>query len=295
MNNNLTTINQNNKQVLLKAKNLLNITNKILEKKDDGWIKNLWEWADSYNINDHNKTSLDHWEGFPRNKTQLLSLKKLTLEFYSIKIFPKELTNLINLEVLEFPWNSITKLPNEIKNLINLKRLTLGTEIPFEWNWKEKELDNFLNSTNCLTDLPETIYALKNLEELELGHTPKGDYEGFGNRLILISNKIKNLKQLKRLELDFNSLQTLPNSISYLKKLEHLSVSYNNLLSLPSSIILLTNINYLDLTGNSNLILNSKQKEWIDILRDNGAIIEIDNDLLDKKQHEFIDNDKIPF
>lgn len=40
-NNQLITINQNAKLSLIKSRNFLDITRKILEKKDDDWIQRL--------------------------------------------------------------------------------------------------------------------------------------------------------------------------------------------------------------------------------------------------------------
>lgn len=51
-NNQLITINQNAKLSLIKSRNFLDITRKILEKKDDDWIQRLWKWADENDIPD---------------------------------------------------------------------------------------------------------------------------------------------------------------------------------------------------------------------------------------------------
>lgn len=282
MNKNLPAINQEAQVILNKSKKFINITNEILKNKNYDWMYKLFQWADKNKIKKYQLNWYNEYEGFPRNQNELLQLKQLILHFYEIKIFPKELCNLLNMEVLEFAWNSVTKIPREINHLINLKELSIGNTVPDEWRYGDKNyLEQYLKNTNCLTDLPETIYELKNLERLVLGHAPMGDYEGFGNRLTSISEKIKNLNKLKYLELDYNCLEALPETICELMNLEMLTLSHNKLLKLPSTIIQLTSIKLLDLTGNENLTLDTNQKKWINTLLKNGAEVYLDDRILD--------------
>ena len=85
-------VKQDTKAALLKTKNLISITNKILNNKlpvidNDEWIQKLWKWADKFNIDDlyyDDKTysSFGCWRGIPRDKDKLLNLKKLYLYKY---------------------------------------------------------------------------------------------------------------------------------------------------------------------------------------------------------------------
>ena len=69
-NNQLITINQNAKLSLIKSKNLLDITRKILDKKDDDWIQRLWEWADENNLPQNI---------IPRVESDLINLEEINL------------------------------------------------------------------------------------------------------------------------------------------------------------------------------------------------------------------------
>jgi CCR4-NOT transcription complex subunit 6 len=55
---------------------------------------------------------------------------------------------------------------------------------------------------------------------------------------------------LKRLDLVYNNLTSLPPDIGYLKNLEHLDVSFNQLTELPEEIGMLTNLKHLLLFNN---------------------------------------------
>jgi len=114
MDKNLISINQNTKLALAKAKSLLNIANRILEKKDDEWIENLWKWADSYEISK---------QDLPRNKKDLLKIKSLTLENLHAATIPTEVQYLKQLETLYL--HDFLELPDSIINLKNIKTLTL--------------------------------------------------------------------------------------------------------------------------------------------------------------------------
>jgi hypothetical protein len=134
MNNKLITTNKNNNQVLVKSKNLLDITNKILLKNDDNWIKILFKWADEF------ENSI---LSFPKNKKELLEFKSLKVEFYLddvIGYLPEEIGKLIQLE--ELYLHDIDELPDTIVNLRNLKSFTLlwysceksrNSELIFNW------------------------------------------------------------------------------------------------------------------------------------------------------------------
>jgi len=110
---------QNSKTLLDKAKSLVNITNKILEKNknelvDDSWIDRLWRWADENDISD---------DELPRDKEKLLNMKILSLEFLECVKLPDEIGNLVQIENLYL--HDFCTLPKTISNLTNLKSLVL--------------------------------------------------------------------------------------------------------------------------------------------------------------------------
>ncbi len=159
-NNQLITINQNAKLSLIKSKNLLDITRKILEKKDDDWIQRLWEWADENIIQERTY--------FPKTESELLNISNLSLRWNRLKYLPKEFFNLIQLKVLELNNNTLETLPEEIGRLKYLEELNLNI--------------------NSLKTLPKEIINLKKLEILNIKNN---------KYLELDSEQISWLKELK--------------------------------------------------------------------------------------------------
>jgi len=83
-----------------------------------------------------------------------------------------------------------------------------------------------------LKEIPEIIFNLKNLKELNLSY----------NDLVTLPDTIDNLKNLKVLDLSSNKLVTLPDTIGNLKNLEALNLEYNKIETLPESIVNLENL-----------------------------------------------------
>ena len=73
----------------------------------------------------------------------------------------------------------------------------------------------------------------------------------------------------------YNYIKTLPNEISELIELTNLSLVKNELTYLPYNIINLKKLKILALEGN-NLILSTKQDQWIKKLKKDGCIVIID-------------------
>ena len=174
-NNQLITINQNAKLSLIKSKNLLDITRKILDKKDDDWIQRLWEWADENNLPQNI---------IPRVESDLINLEEINLSSdlnYStcevslglagnfkneyihrtkIQSIPKELFNLKKIKKFDCSNNNLISIPKEISKFQNLISLNI--------------------SHNNINVLPDSIGELTNLEELNLS----------SNELINLPDKI---------------------------------------------------------------------------------------------------------
>lgn len=140
MKKSLVTTNQSNKVALSKSKSLLNITNKILEKKDDMWLEFILDWAD--------KNIIQEKTNFPKNKEDLSKAKHISLRWNRLKSLPKEFFRLNQLEILELNNNTLEVLPQEIGNLKKLKQLNLNI--------------------NSLKTLPKEIVNLKRLEVLNI-------------------------------------------------------------------------------------------------------------------------------
>ena len=82
---------------------------------------------------------------------------------------------------------------------------------------------------------------------------------------------IKNLTNLKTLNLSDNILIELPKTIGDLTNVENLFLSGNNLKKLPKNIVNLKNLKWLSLLDNKDLILEEEQKKWIQSLQNNGC------------------------
>ena len=132
-------------------------------------------------------------------------------------------------------WLSLEKLKEE---LINLKKLDLF---------------------NRLTEIPEEIDSLNNLQILDLN----------ANGLTFLPKEIGNLTNLQKLNLSFNKLTFLPKEIGNLINLKELSLSFNNLTYLPKEIGNLINLQYLNLVSNG---LPNLEKENIKTLLPNTEI-----------------------
>ena len=176
------------------------------------------------------------------------------------RMMTKRFMNKVNDQLLkEAARHGITNL-NATKILFYDKGLTKIPDFVFLMkNLKELELEH-----NNITSLPAAIGQLKNLERLELeeskltslpatiGQLKNLKYLSIwrSNRLTSLPESIGKLKNLKSLELSGNKLTSLPESIGQLKNLEELDVSHNNeLTSLPESIGRLKNLEFLKLSN----------------------------------------------
>ncbi len=86
-----------------------------------------------------------------------------------------------------------------------------------------KNLEILQAKNEYLKDLPETLFSLVKLQNLDLSH----------NKLEQIDDKIAKLKNLKILDISNNNLNNLPDSLCNLNEIERLNVDYNQLKKLP--------------------------------------------------------------
>lgn len=140
MDKSLVISNQSMKVALSKSKKLLDITNKILENRNDKWLDFLMGWAD--------KNIIQEKTYFPKNKGELTKTKHISLRWNRLKLLPKEFFNLTQLEILELNNNSLEAIGSEIGELKQLKQLNLNL--------------------NSLHALPKQIINLKKIEVLNI-------------------------------------------------------------------------------------------------------------------------------
>ena len=146
MKKNLPIVKQNSKVVITKTKNLMGITNKVLNNKldlgDDAWIQRLWGWADVNHIPVFgwiNTMGMGYWGGLPRSKKELMNLTELNLERNKLTKLSKEIGQLTNLTNLNLYRNNLTELPKEIGLLTSLTELILFGNPNLIYTQKQKE------------------------------------------------------------------------------------------------------------------------------------------------------------
>ncbi|MBP6411025.1 MAG: leucine-rich repeat domain-containing protein, partial [Pseudarcicella sp.] len=188
----------------------------------------------------------------------LESLKKICdlkpLNIYAIRIsaethksFPEEIFNFKNLRLLEIYGQDKMFIPEKIFELSNLKKLQI----------------------NQVAELPDSLFLIKNLEDLTLGNgTPELD-ERIGNltnlkklsvRARIIPTSFHNLKNLEELEISINgdmpiNDEKILDNIGYLENLKKLSIS-NRIINLPLTFKNLTKLENLEIVLNKSVTLN---------------------------------------
>ena len=134
---------------------------------------------------------------------------------------------------VQFRQCGLTSLPIELRKFKNLESLVLN-----ENDFKNADLSmlcefkklKILQIDNCnLSKVPESIFCLKNLEELSL----------FGNEISSLPKEMFFLTKIIDLQLGDNLLTILPNEILNLKKLKRLVITgkmeRNNIEKLPTN------------------------------------------------------------
>lgn len=325
----ITAINKNNKLILSRAKNLLNISNKILnrtkdefeyklsesEKIDNEILDNIIKWAKENNI---------YYYEFRFNLDGLI---KGLLEKIDNKIFTDINSQLTNDGMFFQRVRHV--LASNIKNIYEIKEfeidLPFATMIKnepyhFQFTVTKKLLTGLVDSNQTAKVIPHGI-PLNKQELLKLTYL---NLEWIG---ILVSSEIFNLKNIKKLNLKccilsrneiendwsilskitkLNQLEELyigctlfnklPPLLFNINTLSILSIEDNNFLeALPGNYKNLKNLKILSLKGNDKLILNKDQKQWIRELENNGCKTFYDEGLFERIPEIDIDEDEIPF
>ncbi|XP_031475730.1 disease resistance protein RPV1-like isoform X1 [Nymphaea colorata] len=152
----------------------------------------------------------------------LSSLEILDLEdCLSLASLPERLGDMGALRKLKLSSTSIDKIPDSISHLTNLRELLL---------------------LKCrLSDLPDSICRLNSLEMLDLKRC---------RVLFSVSERIGDMEALKKLDLSWTLIHTIPDSIGLLTNLRELSLEGSQLLrELPDSICQLSLLKSLSLEG----------------------------------------------
>lgn len=191
------------------------------------------------------------------------------------KMNKKERQKILNkIDSLDFSENYLQKLPEEIAKCTNLKHLNLLGNENINWQKSDSILNLLSNKTEIhistfdldnipkkhwkkitgikiinkeLSKIPENILSQKQLIYLDIRNNYKNLYS--------ISPNIKNLSNLRYLNLSACSLNSLPKEIGELKKLEKLFLELNYLNNIPTEIGNLQNLRVLTLSSVSLEVL----------------------------------------
>ena len=145
-------------------------------------------------------------------------VREFSLDCYREKNI-RALPEFTNLEVLTVIYYDVKQIDQIIPQLKGLKKLTLS--------WGEKHF-------------PESIFSLRELEYLEISHSP----------LKVIPPQINTLQSLKHLNLSYLQLKRLPVQLFDLTQLNHLILENNKLESIPDAITQLKELKVISLYNN---------------------------------------------
>jgi len=125
-------------------------------------------------------------------------------------------------------WKERDYIHLETADLLGIKRLNLsmlGMHCLLDEFGYLNTLEYFDISGNFISELPETLWNLRNLKELYLGSPVFG-----GNNILSLSANIKNLKNLEILDISLcDNLSTLPKELLEFENLSYLRMTQDSL------------------------------------------------------------------
>ena len=207
-------------------------------------------------------------------------LTSLSMAFNKIPDIDKICKTLLNLKTLNMSNNCIRSLPISLNNLTNLTTLNL--------------YNNKLNRINIslapLINLKRADFGVNKLNEISLAYLAQcpalTELSVLSNSLKSLPQEMNQMKSLKRLDISFNYLKSMPD-LKSIQTLETISISDNyieHLENLPSSI--------KEIKSYYNNFKSIKQNNFTQLYKielKKGEIEEIDcsnfNDALDSLQH----------
>lgn len=154
------------------------LEHKEIISEDNGWLDTLIEWANNNNLAEfQNYSTIPAYPqtGFPREKSQLLSLESLYIPKSGISYLPPELGKLRKLRGICLDGNNIDKYPEEMCHYKNLTRLDIDEN---NLETLPPEIGNLISlqvlslESNKINDLPIEMTKLRNLKKLDLRRQP---------------------------------------------------------------------------------------------------------------------------
>jgi Leucine-rich repeat (LRR) protein len=207
---------------------------------------------------------------FPKIVRKMSRLSELYLNETTIKDLPsfvKHFTGLIKLDLRD--CKNLSSLLDVICSLSSLETLTLSgctklDKLP-EKLGDLKGLEELDVSGTAITELPSSVFYLKNLKVLSLGGCEgllsKSSNEPLSFPLMEIRSdpmgmlvpRLLELRTLRKLNLSYCNLWTIPDGLGSLCSLRDLNLNGNNFVSLPESISRLSNLDSLYFCGCTGL------------------------------------------
>lgn len=171
---------------------------------------------------------------FKNNQAQLVSVTELSLTSCDLTNLPDEIGLFTQLKRLVLRRNDFTEFPSQIKLLPNLEELDLSRNkismIPDDIFGHLQSLTYLDLTSNQLEILPFQIWQMTKLEYILVG----------SNKLINVSEEVKNLINLKALNVRDNLLKKLPDSLEQLSHVPGIELQVdareNPLISVPKNI-----------------------------------------------------------
>ena len=226
----------------------------------------------------------------PNSIGKLTSLEKLHLYRNKLSSLPNSIGQLKALEILQLDGNELTSLPESIEELTLLKKIYLTknplNQLPESLKTLEKrgcviflpeslkdikkkqliesKLINY-NDVQLYKSEYNVVFDLEKLINETIPITKDPERELFGiyveeghvinlilnyKKLTKLPETIKELTELKKLDLQRNELNSLPESIGELTALKKLNLTHNKFRKLPGSLWTLNNLTELKLNNN---------------------------------------------
>ncbi|KAL6949723.1 hypothetical protein ACO0QE_000379 [Hanseniaspora vineae] len=205
--------------------------------------------------------SSNKFTAFPDIICECTNLLQIDLSNNRIQSIPQNINNLTKVAKINISNNRLRKV-GDLSQMRNLRTLTIRYNFISVFRTNCESLQNIYVTGNRISVFDDTVPSLRTLEMHKNPLTslfPTNDQLSNLTTLSLNKANLSSLPsviwqkfvQLKKLELNENSLSQLPAAISNLTKLMYLSVNKNKLESIPETLPSLKNLKSLDLHSNN--------------------------------------------